>query len=145
MDTLTRLFRYAMTGGSAAVVDLTFFSALCPRYLPVAIAATLSFVCAALVNYSLTTVFVFQGGFSTGRLAKFFIFALCGLAFNVLVTILVAAVTPAPLPLAKAAGIGTAFFLNYWLNAVFVFAAKTRGTCGPATANKSANTKGHSG
>ena|SRR5208337_521767 len=122
--TLSRLFRYAMTGGSAAVVDLGLFSALCPGYLPVAIAATISFVCAAIVNYALTTVFVFNEEFSTTRLTKFFVFALFGLAFNVLVTVLVAGATPAPLPLAKAVAIGTAFLFNFWLNSAFVFGSR---------------------
>src|SRR5271165_4640920 len=118
---LSRLFRYGMTGGSAAIVDLGLFWVLSATYLPVATAATISFVCAAIVNYMLTTKFVFNERFSTERLAKFLSFALLGLVFNVLVTVLVAGATPVPAPLAKAVGIGTAFFFNYWLNVVFVF------------------------
>jgi putative flippase GtrA len=119
--TVSRLVRYGMTGGSAAVVDLGLFSILCPIYLPVATAATFSFVCAAVVNYILTTIFVFNEKFSAGRFVKFLAFAAVGLVFNVCVTVLVASATPAPLPLAKAVGIATAFLFNFWLNASFVF------------------------
>jgi putative flippase GtrA len=118
---LSRLLRYAMTGGIAAVVDLGTFSVLCHTFLPIATAATLSFLPAALVNYMLSTVFVFNGEFGAAKFAKFLAFAVVGLAFNLSMTVLVAAVTPAPAPLAKAIGIGTAFLFNFWLNSVFVF------------------------
>ena len=52
---------------------------------------------------------------------KFLAFAVVGLVLNVCVTILVASATPAPLPLAKAVEIGTAFLFNFWLNSAFVF------------------------
>jgi putative flippase GtrA len=118
---LSQLFRYGMTGGAAAVVDLGLFSALCPAVLPVATAATLSFLCAAVVNYSLTTVFVFKAKFGTGKFLKFLAFASVGLVFNVAVTVLIADLTSAPPPVAKLVGIGTAFLFNFWLNAAFVF------------------------
>jgi putative flippase GtrA len=119
--TLSRLVRYGMTGGSAAVVDLGLFSLLCPIYLPVATAATVSFGGAVVVNYVLTTMFVFNEQFGARRFMKFLAFAVVGLMFNVCVTVLVASATPAPLPLAKAVGIATAFLFNFCLNAVFVF------------------------
>jgi putative flippase GtrA len=119
--TLSRLVRYGMTGGSAAIVDLGLFSILCPTYLPVATAATVSFGCAAVVNYVLTTIFVFNERFGARRFLKFLAFAVVGLVFNVCVTVLVASATPAPLPLAKAVGIATAFLFNFCLNTVFVF------------------------
>jgi putative flippase GtrA len=119
--TVSRLVRYGMTGGTAAVVDLGLFSILRPIYLPVATAATFSFVCAAVVNYILTTIFVFKEKFGAGRFLKFLAFAAVGLVLNVCVTVLVASGAPAPLPLAKAVGIATAFLFNFWLNASFVF------------------------
>lgn len=118
---LEQLLRYGMTGGSAAIVDLGLFALLCPQYLPVATAATLSFLCAAVVNYLLTSVFVFQAQFGARKFAKFLAFAILGLVFNVSVTVFVANVIGAPPALAKAVGIGTAFLFNFWLNAVFVF------------------------
>jgi len=121
--TFSRLVRYGMTGGSAAVVDLGLFSLLCPAFLPVAAAATLSFVCAGVVNYALTSKFVFDVKPGTRRFVKFFMFALVGLVFNICVTVLIATTTPLPIPLAKAVGIGAAFFFNFWLNAAFVFAS----------------------
>ena len=66
--TFSRLVRYGMTGGSAAVVDLGLFSLLCPALLRVAAAAPLSFVCAAIVNYGLTTIFVFNEKFGARNL-----------------------------------------------------------------------------
>ena len=119
--TLSQVVRYGLTGGAAAVVDLGLFSALCPAVLPVAPAATVSFLCAAVVNYVLTAKFVFKATFVAGEFLKFFAFATVGLVFNVTVTVLIASLTPAPLPVAKAIGIGTTFLFNFWLNAVFVF------------------------
>ena len=119
--TLSQLFRYGMTGGAAAVVDLGLFSALCPVALPVAPAATVSFLCAAVVNYVLTTMFVFKATFGARAFVKFLAFATVGLILNVTITVLVANLSSAPLPVAKAVGIGTAFLFNFWLNAVFVF------------------------
>jgi putative flippase GtrA len=118
---LEQLLRYFMTGGAAAVVDLGLFAILCPKYLPVATAATISFLCAAVVNYALTTVFVFQAAFGARRFMKFLAFAILGLVFNVSVTVFVADALGAPPALAKAVGIGTAFLFNFWLNAAFVF------------------------
>jgi putative flippase GtrA len=87
----------------------------------------LSFVCAAIVNYGLTTIFVFNEKFGARRFVKFLAFAVGGLVFNVCVTVLVASATPAPLPLAKAVGIGTAFLFNFWLNSAFVFGPEAPG------------------
>jgi len=120
-QTFSRLFRYGITGGSAAVVDLGLFSILCPFFLSVGAAATLSFACAGVVNYALTSKYVFDEKLGTRRFIKFSLFALVGLVFNICVTVLIAATTPLPLPLAKATGIGAAFFFNFWLNAAFVF------------------------
>lgn len=120
-QTLAQLFRYGLTGGTAAVVDLGVFAVLCPAFLPVATAAVSSFLCAAVVNYALTSVYVFNTAFGARRFAKFLAFAIVGLAFNVSVTVLVASMTAAPPALAKTIGIGTAFLFNFWLNTVFVF------------------------
>ncbi len=119
--TLSQLIRYSMTGGTAAIVDLSVFSAICPVFLPVAPAATLSFVMSAAVNYTLSSIFVFKAGFGTRRFLMFFMVAAAGLVFNVTVTVLVVNLASAPPPIAKAVGIGTAFLLNFWLNTAVVF------------------------
>ena len=76
--TLSQVVRYGLTGGAAAVVDLGLFSALCPAVLPVAPAATVSFLCAAVVNYVLTAKFVFKATFVAGEFLKVFRFRDCG-------------------------------------------------------------------
>jgi putative flippase GtrA len=121
---LPQLFRYGMTGGAAAVVDLDVFAYLCPAVLPVAAAAVISFLCAAVVNYALSTAFVFNQEFGGRRFARFLVFATIGLMLNVSVTILLTSLASAPPPVAKTIGIGAAFLLNFWLNSVFVFAAR---------------------
>ena len=122
--TLSQLVRYGMTGGLAAVVDLGVFSILCPAFLRVAPAATISFLLAAVVNYLLTTRFVFNQRAGAGRFVKFLAFAIVGLLLNVSVTVFVAYVSGWPPPVAKAIGIGVAFLFNFWLNTVFVFTAR---------------------
>jgi putative flippase GtrA len=119
--TLTRVFRYGMTGGAAAIVDIGVFSVLCPALLPVATAATISFLCAAVVNYTLSSIFVFKAGFTANRFLKFLAFASVGLVVNVTVTVLVVVLTTALPPIAKVVGTGVAFLINFWLNAAFVF------------------------
>ena len=122
--TFLRMIRYGMTGGLAAIVDLGVFSVLCPAFLRVAGAATVSFILAVIVNYFLTSRFVFKQDAGTGRFLKFVAFAIFGLALNVSVTVFFAYLTGWPPIVAKAMGIGIAFFFNFWVNTVFVFGAR---------------------
>lgn len=120
------LLRYVVTGGAAAVVDLGGFLILTSQNVAVAPAAIISFVAAAVVNYMLTSRFVFASKASLRRFVLFFAVALVGLAVNVGVTVLAATVLRLPPGFAKVIGIGTAFLLNFALNAGVVF----RGTKG---------------
>lgn len=115
------LLRYVATGGAAAVVDLGGFLLLTSQAVAVAPAAVISFVAAAVVNYMLTSRFVFASQASLRRFALFFAVALVGLAVNVGVTVLAATVLHLPPGFAKVIGIGTAFLLNFALNAGIVF------------------------
>jgi len=119
--TLFRIGRYGLTGGAAAVVDLGLFALLCPAVLAVAPAATISFLAAVGVNYTLTSRFVFANSLNGKRFYRFFGFALLGLLINVSVTVVVARLAPVSPPLAKVTGIGVAFLFNYLFNAKFVF------------------------
>lgn len=118
---ITGLLRYGLTGGTAAVVDLGGFLLLTSQDVAIAPAAVISFVAAAVVNYVLTSRFVFGSQASLRRFVLFFAAALVGLAVNVGVTVFAATVLHFPPGFAKLVGIGTAFLLNFALNAGIVF------------------------
>ena len=120
---LQRLARYALTGGAAAVADLGVFAVLCPAVLPVPAAAACAFTLAALVNYGLTSAFVFRHPLGLKRLGLFVMVSLAGLTVNVGVTVAGAWALALPAVAAKAGGIGAAFLINFWLNSVIVFRA----------------------
>jgi putative flippase GtrA len=122
-DTLVKLLRYGMTGGIAAIVDAGGFALLIALGLGIAAAGTVSFCVAALVNYLLSSRFVFASGRSAQGFALFFVTALIGLAINLGVTLAGAYLAGLPPVLAKIAGIGTAFLINFALNLRFVFRA----------------------
>jgi len=120
-DLLAKLLRYGMTGGIAAIVDAGGFALLIWLGLAIAPAATVSFCVAALVNYGLTSRFVFGQGKSARGFVFFFAVALIGLAINVGVTSAGAYWIGLPPIVAKIAGIGSAFLVNFALNAFIVF------------------------
>ena len=116
-----RLARYALTGGAAAVTDLSAFALLCPAVLPAPTAAACAFAVAALLNYALTSLFVFRHPLQLKRLGLFLLVSLAGLTVNVTVTVAGAWGLDLPVVLAKAGGIGAAFLVNFWLNSLIVF------------------------
>ena len=122
---LTKLVRYGLTGGLAAIVDLGGFAVMLAlgTFLPVA--ATLSFLTATLVNYLLSASFVFGSVISPRGYLRFLVFASLGLITNVAVTILADA-AGLPAVLAKLAGIAIAFGINFLLNLAFVFPQTNR-------------------
>ena len=118
---LTKLLRYGVTGGLAAIVDAGGFALLLAAGLAVAVAGTLSFCIAALVNYGLSSRFVFASSATTRGFALFFTAALIGLSVNLGVTlagVYLAGLVPV---VAKIVGIGTAFLVNFALNLLVVF------------------------
>ncbi len=134
-----RLLGYALTGGLAAVVDIGGFHLLAPRVSPVAAAAAASFAGAAVVNYLLSSRWVFRSDWRSGRRAGLFLaFALLGLGINTGVTALAAAVLPLHATLAKVLGVGVAFGANYAMNTRWVFMAPEPGACaaGPGGAGR---------
>jgi putative flippase GtrA len=120
-EVLSKLVRYGVTGGIAAIVDAGGFALLLEAGLAVPVAGTLSFCIAALVNYGLSSRFVFARSATAQGFALFFIAALIGLSVNLGVTlagVYLAGLAPV---LAKVAGIGTAFLVNFALNLLVVF------------------------
>jgi putative flippase GtrA len=89
--------------------------------LNIVVASCLSFCIAALVNYSLTSRFVFNREATLRGLAAFTAAALVGLMVNIGVTLLAIFTVGLPPLAAKLAGIGTAFIVNFVINLRVVF------------------------
>ncbi len=120
-DLLWKLLQYGVTGGIAAVVDAGGFVLLVNAKLNIVVASCLSFCIAALVNYSLTSRFVFNREATVRGLAAFTAAALVGLMVNLGVTLLGIFTVGMPPLAAKLAGIGTAFIVNFLINLRVVF------------------------
>jgi putative flippase GtrA len=116
-----KLLRYFFTAGTAAIVDIGGFALLRHIGMPIAIAAVVSFCLAAIVNFLLTSRFVFGQAPSMRGFTLFFVAALGGLLVNVSVTLLGSLYFGIVPELAKVVGVGTAFLCNFWLNLRVVF------------------------
>lgn len=114
-----RFMRYLLVGGSAALVDLGGFVLLREGDFSTPAAAAVSFAFAAVYNFTLSSAVVFRLGSTWRRFMLFMAFALLGLVVNTGVTTLAAVWLPGTL--AKIAGIGVAFGVNFWMNNSFVF------------------------
>jgi putative flippase GtrA len=130
---LVKLVRYGATGGIAAIVDAGGFALLLKMGLAVAAAGTLSFCVAALVNYGLSSRFVFARNASAQGFALFFAAALLGLSVNLGVTLVGVYLVGLPPVVAKIAGIGVAFLVNFALNLLVVFRPSTAAPPRPGT------------
>lgn len=120
-DFVWRLLQYAVTGGIAAVVDAGGFVLLVNAKLGIVVAGCLSFCIAALVNYNLTSQFVFNREATLRGFAPFLAAALIGLTVNLGVTSMGVFVVGLPPLAAKLMGIAIAFFVNFLLNLRVVF------------------------
>lgn len=120
-DVIEKFLRYAVTGGSAAIVDAGGFALLVQTGMALAPAAVTSFCVAAVVNFWLTSKFVFGERATGRRFPLFAMMAIVGVTINVGVTMGVIAVFGAPPVLAKIVGIGIAFSINFLLNLTVVF------------------------
>lgn len=123
-DLFSKLVRYFLTGGVAAIVDAGAFALLFQLGLGTLPAAAASFAAAALVNFTLTSKFVFRRRPTASLFIAFLTAALGGLAVNVGVTVLAAQMLQIDPRLAKLIGIGVAFFVNFLLNVHVVFRAR---------------------
>jgi putative flippase GtrA len=115
-----KLVRYFFTAGAAAIVDVGGFAILC-RFLPIAAAATTSFCAATVVNYLLSSRYVFDKTPTLRGFGLFFVAAVGGLLLNVSVTLVGSLYLGVAPVLAKTIGVGTAFLCNFWLNQRIVF------------------------
>jgi len=114
MRDFVRLLQYAVTGGIAAVVDSGGFALLVNAKLSIVVASSLSFCIAALVNYSLTSQFVFNHKATLRGFATFMGAALIGLTVNVGVTLVGVFVLGLPPFAAKLMGIAISFIVNFF-------------------------------
>ncbi len=119
--------RYLLTGGTAALVDIGGFALGLHAGLPLIPAATLSFLVAALVNYLLSSRFVFRQARTLRAYLLFVAVATLGLVLNVTLTTLIAAHTPLLPVVAKVVAIGISFVFNFALNALVVFRPRDGG------------------
>jgi putative flippase GtrA len=114
---------YTLAGGLAAGVDVGGFHWLAPRLEPLLLAAVLSFVLAAMVNYTLSSLWVYRRPWRSLRRAALFLGLACvGLAVNAGVTWWLASAWPVHATLAKVGGVASAFLINFWMNTRLVFA-----------------------
>ena len=120
-DFVLRLLQYAVTGGIAAVVDAGGFVLLVNFKLSIVVASCLSFCIAALVNYILTSQFVFNREATLRGFGPFLAAALIGLTVNIGVTSLGVFVMGLPPLAAKLMGIAIAFIVNFLINLRIVF------------------------
>ena len=118
---ISKFAGYVVTGGIAAVVDLGGFHFLIGAGFPLVASAILSWFAAAVVNYSLTSRFVFGHMPNRQQGLVFLLAAAVGLSVNAGVTIFCAEYFSVAPVIAKFIGIGTAFVLNFLLNTFIVF------------------------
>ncbi|MBY3094529.1 GtrA family protein [Rhizobium laguerreae] len=118
---LSKAIRYVFTGGLAAIVDLAVFRGLLAFGVPLGLSATLSWLIAAAVNYSVTSRYVFNQAISRKGASLFLTGALLGLSINVFVTLILVQQVGLPPLWAKLFGIGTAFVFNFLINLLWVF------------------------
>lgn len=103
------------------MVDVGGFVLLIRAGMHLVPGAILSFTISAVVNYLLTSRFVFAHPASVRGFLLFFAAALVGLLVNVSITVLVATQSDLPAWLAKLTGVGIAFLFNFLANATLVF------------------------
>jgi len=121
MTNLHKLFRYFLTAGAAAIVDVGGFAILCFTPIPIAVSAVTSFCLATVVNYVLSSRFAFNQSPTVRGFGVFFVAAVGGLMVNVSVTLVGSLYLGIAPVLAKIIGVGTAFLVNFWLNLRIVF------------------------
>jgi putative flippase GtrA len=119
--TFGEFLRYLMTGGTAFVVDAGGFALLDVAGAPVLPAAAASFAAAAVVNYLLTSSFVFGSRRSASQALGFVAVALVGLAINSLLTLAFHHYAGMPALPAKIAAIAVTLLWNFSANKTLVF------------------------
>jgi putative flippase GtrA len=114
-------FRYVFSGGTAAVVDIGGFRLLTWLGVPVVVAAACSFAAAVLVNYALTSRWVFGAAINGRRFSAFVAGACVGVLVNVAITSAGIFLFHIPHIIAKTIAVSLTMILNVWINSRFVF------------------------
>ena len=118
---VVKFFRYFATGGLAAVVDTGGFYLILTFGAPTAVGAITSWLAAALVNYLLTSYFVFA---QRATRDQSWPFCCCPRDVrNVSVTLAGVEYLLLQPAVAKILGIGLAFLINFTLNVRVVFSS----------------------
>lgn len=110
---LNLLFGYIVTGGFAAVIDLSLFGLLASAHWPTVAAASTSFSVALLANYVLSSIFVFRCPLSWRTFLRFVTAAVMGFCINVTITWIGADMLSFSPLVAKTCGIGIALGFNF--------------------------------
>ncbi len=121
--TITRLFRYAISGAASALthfgVGLFLTQALSVR--PIA-ASTVGFLASVGVSYGLQHAWVFQSSAThIVASARFLVVTAVAFALNTLIIWLGTEVLPGPYPLAQAGAIVLIPLVNYSINSRWTF------------------------
>jgi putative flippase GtrA len=121
-----QLFRYLLTAGAAAIIDIGGFAFLSAIHVPVMLAAACSFLMATVVNFFLSARWVFGAPANARGYRLFLSGAMFGALVNV--TLTTVGVTSPDLPriVAKMAAVAVTFMVNFWINALVVFRNKDR-------------------
>lgn len=119
-----KMFRYGIVGGIAALIEWTTFWAI--HYqggYDYRIAIVAGFLTATLANYLMSIRFVFERRAYSRRVevGLVYVVSVVALAVNYAVTAAAVDLLGVEPMIAKVAGTGTAFFVNFGLRYVFVF------------------------
>jgi putative flippase GtrA len=127
-DVASKLLRYALAGGAAAVVDIGGFSFLHSVHVSSALAAACSFGAATVVNFGLACRWAFGTRPSVLTYALFLSGALLGLFINVSVTLAGVAWFDLKPPVAKTIAVAATFLVNFVINNSVVFRSQSVGS-----------------
>lgn len=107
------------------MVDVGGFTLLASAGAPLVPAAIISFLAATVVNFLLSSRWVFYVRVSVARYALFFSGTLFSLLVNVTVTSICVICLGLPRGISKLVAVGTTFLVSYWINARLIFGKKT--------------------
>jgi putative flippase GtrA len=124
-STLVQLFRYIWVGGLAFLVDYGSLYVL-TEYLGVdyLVSAALAFILGLVVNYLLSTLWVFPESRLSNKMAEFTIFAsigLVGLLLNEVIMYLCCEVLDFHYMISKLCSTGVVFFWNFFGRKLILF------------------------
>lgn len=120
-------YRYLLTGGAAAVIDVGGFALISAIHIPVVMAAACSFLMATVVNFFLTARWVFRASATLHRYVLFLSGAMFGALINVTLTTVGATSLGLPRIGSKMIAVALTFLVNFWINARVVFCNTTEG------------------